>query len=92
MAAENIEERLVSYLADAHSLEQNALAQLRTGAETDSPCTYTCSTRALIVGEWLMCIGSQPGNTRRTTSRARWAAPSGWPAQATVLTVCLEAS
>lgn len=34
MAAENIEERLVSYLADAHSLEQNALAQLRTGAET----------------------------------------------------------
>src|SRR5436309_3375272 len=34
MPERDLSEQLVSYLADSHSLEENALAQLRTGAET----------------------------------------------------------
>lgn len=34
MPEKDVSDQLVSYLADAHSLEENALAQLRTGAET----------------------------------------------------------
>jgi ferritin-like metal-binding protein YciE len=34
MAEKTPSEQLVSYLADAHSTEENALAQLKTGAET----------------------------------------------------------
>lgn len=73
MAAENLQEQLVKYLSDVHSAEENAITQLRTGAESaEEPALATVFRQHLteteeherLVRERLEAHGEKPSTLK----------------------------